>query len=158
MLSPATLPNKPYLLSLFLIVLSWTLTFNMLTEVCRVWDVALFFCILSGHCTVWAWGELALTSIFGKTGNWLKCSLLVNNHSLCRMMNLKLFGNDLITLPSLSLSNNCFWCLSSVPSVWGGQTCWWSVSEVHLISCTWLLPTEAIRLYLIFHLFFLLNQ
>jgi len=39
--SPATLPNKPYLFSLFLTVLSWTLTFNMITEACRVWDVAL---------------------------------------------------------------------------------------------------------------------
>jgi len=39
-LSPTTLPKKPYLFSFFLIILSWTLTFNMLTEACRVWDVA----------------------------------------------------------------------------------------------------------------------
>ena len=31
--------NKPHLFSLFLTVLSWTLTFNLLTEACRVWDV-----------------------------------------------------------------------------------------------------------------------
>jgi len=38
-----TLPKKPYLFSFLLIVLSWTLTFNMLTEACRVWDEALGF-------------------------------------------------------------------------------------------------------------------
>ena len=38
---PEILPNKPSLFSLFLIAVSWTLTFNMLTEACRVWDVAL---------------------------------------------------------------------------------------------------------------------
>ena len=46
-LSVATLPNQPSLFSLFLIVLSWTLTFNMLTEACRVWDVALGFFVVS---------------------------------------------------------------------------------------------------------------
>jgi len=29
----------------FLIVLSWALTFNMVTEACRVWDVTLFFAV-----------------------------------------------------------------------------------------------------------------
>lgn len=37
--SPATFSNKPHLFSVFLIVLSYTITPNMLTEVCRVWDV-----------------------------------------------------------------------------------------------------------------------
>jgi len=32
-----TLTNIPYLCHLFLIVLSWTLIFNMLIEACRVW-------------------------------------------------------------------------------------------------------------------------
>lgn len=38
-----TLPNKPGLFSLFLMVLSWTLTFNMLT----VWNVSLFLSTVS---------------------------------------------------------------------------------------------------------------
>ena len=38
-----TLPNKPHLFSLFVVFLTWTLTFNMQTEVCRVWDVTLVF-------------------------------------------------------------------------------------------------------------------
>lgn len=34
----ATLPLKLYLFNLFLIVLSWTLTFNVLTKTCTTWD------------------------------------------------------------------------------------------------------------------------
>lgn len=33
------LQNKLYLFSVFLIVPSWTLTFNMFPEACRVWDL-----------------------------------------------------------------------------------------------------------------------
>lgn len=35
--------NKPQLFCLFLNVLSWILTFNILTEACRSWDVTLRF-------------------------------------------------------------------------------------------------------------------
>jgi len=59
-LSPATLPNKPYLFSLFLIVLSWTLTSNMLTEACRVWDVALGFLTLTWDVHSWDDWQLSL--------------------------------------------------------------------------------------------------
>ena len=71
-LSPATLLNKLYLFCLFLILLSWTFTYNMLTEACRVWDVTLgIFSSISEHCTVWPWGELARTPTTGKTYNFL---------------------------------------------------------------------------------------
>lgn len=54
-----SLLNKPYF-SLFLTVFSWTSTFNMLAEACRIWAVALgFFCAISEHCTFWAWSEFA---------------------------------------------------------------------------------------------------
>lgn len=39
--------NKPYLLSMFPTELLWTLTFNMLTEFCRVWNVALGYFAIS---------------------------------------------------------------------------------------------------------------
>lgn len=43
MLSLTILTNRPYPFSLFLIALSCILTFNLLTEACKVWDVALGF-------------------------------------------------------------------------------------------------------------------
>jgi len=93
-LLPVTVPNKPYLFSLCLIVLSWTLTFNMLTEACRVWDAAPgFFCSFSEHCTVWPLGELAGTSTAGRIDSCFEC--FVSNISHCRMMDFKLLGKYL---------------------------------------------------------------
>ena len=109
-LSPATLPNKSYLFSLSLTAQSWTLTFDMLTEVWRVWDVALvfwgFFCGFSEHYAVWPWGELA-GPLSGKICSCLKCFPLVNNLSLCRV--------------GLMGSNNCF--SDIIPDVFPSALC-----------------------------------
>lgn len=91
--------------SLFVIVLLWT--FKMQTKTCRVSDVGCRF-FLSEHCMAWPWGESAGTSTAGKIGSCLKCFPPVNNLSQCRLMDFKLFGNVLLTLPRLTGSNNCF--------------------------------------------------
>ena len=64
----ATVLNKTYMCSLFLTLLLWILTINMLTEACRVWDVALVF--------FWNVSELHSPTLrwmptFGKTENCL---------------------------------------------------------------------------------------
>lgn len=72
--------NKPYLFILFLIVLSWTLTFSMLTKTCRVWNVALgFFAVYLSFARL-NWVEFAWTSTPGKNApdqqtdkNFLRC-------------------------------------------------------------------------------------
>lgn len=51
--SLASVPNKQYFFSLFLIMLSWTLTFDMLTEVSRVWDVVPFFAVPLSIVLLW---------------------------------------------------------------------------------------------------------
>ena len=80
-LSAATLPNKPYLFSL--IVLSWTLTFNMLTEACRVWDVAHLLFAVSLSITQSDFGvNLLGRPLMGRL-------TAVNNLSLCWMMDSK---------------------------------------------------------------------
>ena len=84
-------------------------TFYMLTEARGVWDVDLvFFTISFEHFTDWPWDKLHGKSTPGQIGNCPECFSLVNNLSLCRMMDSKLFGNDLITLPRLVGGNNCF--------------------------------------------------
>lgn len=70
------LPHSLYSSSLFLIVLSWTLTFNMLSEPCRVWDVALSFFYLE-HYMVWPWVASPGMSTPGKIGSWLEWFSLV---------------------------------------------------------------------------------
>lgn len=72
--------NKPYLFILFLIVLSWTLTFSMLTKTCRVWNVVLgFFAVYLSFARL-NWVEFAWTSTPGKNApdqqtdkNFLRC-------------------------------------------------------------------------------------
>lgn len=86
------LPNKPYSFSLFLTGLSWLLTFNMITEACRVRDVSQVSCNLSEHCTVGPWSEFVGMSTPGKTGHSHKCFPLVNNISHSRMTD-SFFGN-----------------------------------------------------------------
>lgn len=64
----ATLPNKSCLSSLFLMVLSWAFTFNMLTE---AWDVApgvgWGVCNFTEHYLVWPWGEFTGIATPGTT-------------------------------------------------------------------------------------------
>lgn len=48
--SPGNLCKFPNFFNLFLIILSWTFTFNILTELCSVWDIALGFCSVSELC------------------------------------------------------------------------------------------------------------
>lgn len=71
----ATLQNKQYSFSLVLIVLSWILSFALLTVVCRVWD-GIF--ALSDHSMVWHWGDFAGMLTPGNTGNHLQCFPLVD--------------------------------------------------------------------------------
>lgn len=71
----AILPNKPYLISRFLILLLWTLTFNILNEACKVWDLALRN--FSEHGTIWPWGDFAGMSTPGKADNHLGCFAVV---------------------------------------------------------------------------------
>ena len=99
-----------------------------------------------------------------------------NNHSYCRMLKYRLFGNGFITFPD--------WCATVIASVrplimsfphcillthtWMLQTnklpnclhtCRWSILQVHLIRSTWLQLIflnlmQAIRWYLVFPTWF----
>lgn len=64
----ATLPKKSCLSTLFLMVLSWAFTFNMLTE---AWDVAPVVgwgvCNFTEHYLVWPWGEFTGIATPGTT-------------------------------------------------------------------------------------------
>lgn len=93
--------------SVFLIVLSRFLTFNLLTEACNVWDVAPGFIAVSEYPAVWISGEISQTSLPGTIGSRLECFSPLNNHSHYRMMGFKLFGNDLVTVPRLSKNFLC---------------------------------------------------
>lgn len=127
-----------------MITLLRTLNFNMPTEACRVWDASLFcfrfFCSFSEHYMVWPWSELAGTSTPGKTGNSLNCLPLLNSPSCCRMMDFKLFGNGLKTLPRLIGSNNCFLKINAVVfSYWlCDKTQMLTLTEDQIIKCIWL--------------------
>lgn len=93
--------NKSYLLSLFMVIQPWTLTFNMLTpDSCRVWDVSpVFLKFLSESHTLTLWWS-SNWDIHSCEDMWMSWRFpLVPFH--CRMMNLKLFENGLITLPRL---------------------------------------------------------
>ena len=69
----ATLLIKPYLCILFQTVLSCSEMFNVLSEACRVWDVAL------GNCKEWPRGEVIF--LFALACKWLgfklKCMVLI---------------------------------------------------------------------------------
>ena len=94
-LSPANLPNKPYVFSLFLIVLSWTLTFNMLTEACRVWDV--ISRIIAHSDLRWTCRDVHYEE------DWQRSRMFFPGGQ-----SLSLWNDGLITLPRLVGTNDCF--------------------------------------------------
>jgi len=121
----------------------------MQTEACRVWDVDL--------------GSFAVSLTFGWTSlkfeNCLQCFPHVNNLSLCRMMDSKVW--------KWPYNNCCFskiiadvfppgHCINSHLNAPDQQThiCWWSVNQLYLISGSWWLftfiPVEAVSVYLSF--------
>ena len=144
-------PNKLNFFSLFLIVLSWTLTFNMLTEAFWVWDVALFMSTARSDLGV----------------NLLECSLpgrltTVSNVFTCKYssspkrVDSKFFGNCLIT-PSqidrqrwLLVFDHCCCCSSlncvnthlNAPDQLTAQTSAFievlTLVDDQIINCTWL--------------------
>lgn len=73
-----------------------------------LWFVQVQFCNFYDHCMIWPWGEFSEVSALGKIGSWLERCPHVNNVFHFRMMDFKLFGNGLITLPRLMGTNNCF--------------------------------------------------
>ena len=92
-----------------LIVLPWTVTFNMLTEACRVWDaVCGLFCSFSEYYTVWPWGELARTSPAEKIGNCLRCFP---------------FSVWILFLTAEWWTLNCLHVLTTPPSLMGSNSC-----------------------------------
>lgn len=170
-LSPGS-PSKQ--LTPFLSILSLTLTFNTLTDACRVWGV---FCGFSEHWTTWPCLDLH---------SWENCLQhfpLVNKLSRSWMMDLICFGNGLVTLFRLMRSiQHCWWlsflalcshnpeCSGNVKiqvyifathldsSISCHSLCFIEVltlgSQMHLISLTWLLlliPMDIVRVYLVFH-------
>jgi len=120
-----TIPNNPYFFSLFLIILSWTLTFNMLTEACRGCSVALEFFVISLSLTLLRLQQLATP---WKTGSCMVSFLLVNL-SHCRVMLSRLFGDGLTSLTIMMLINNCFAkIIADVISFWhcvNTPKCYW---------------------------------
>lgn len=150
-----SLPDKPYLFSAFLFfLLSWT--FNMLTKARRVWDVGLG---LFADSLGIAWYDLGVNSQWmcfsGKIGKCPESFPLVNNLPYYRIMDLKLFGNGLRTLPRLTSSYNCF-------SKVAAEVINWSTPNDQLIKCIWpaaltsdcyllLIPVEAVKVHLVCH-------
>ena len=63
-----------------------------------------FFSSFSGHCRVRPWGKLSETSSPWKKGTCLECFPLANNLSQRRMVDSKLFGNDLIWMAATAAS------------------------------------------------------
>lgn len=138
----------------------WTLIFNMLTEACRVWVIALGFFLES----LWA--------LYGLTLGWI----CLDVHSVLNVFH-SLFGNVHIILPRMmgdgdfsNLTADVFLplrCVNAHVNVpdrqavknfrfhRGGHTSWWRTNQGHWISGTWRLlplfiPVEAVRVYWIF--------
>lgn len=123
--------SEPYLLSHFLVVLSWILTFNMPTKASRVWDVALGF----------------LAIFLSTAGSDLRVNLLLQRFVV--------FNFWIISLTVEWWTWNCLemaYITMQIPA----HTHWWSVNQVLLINSTWLLltvliATKALRVHFIFH-------
>lgn len=78
-----------------------------LTEACRVLSLKVFVCLFSVSLSIsWSdhWVNLLGLRLLGKAGKGLKRFPLRNNLSNCKMIDFKLFGNQ---LPTLIGSNNC---------------------------------------------------
>lgn len=86
----ATLANKPYVFSLFLIALSLTLTCNIPNEGCRVWDVALgsFAIFLAKLAQSKLWVNLLGHSVLGKLQHCVKIYSKLPKLPLKRWLNL----------------------------------------------------------------------
>lgn len=78
----------------------------------------------------------------------LKKFLLVNYMSHWRMMDLRLFGNGFLTLSRLMGSYNYFSKITVDDFLW-------SSNQLHLISSTFLIPVEGVKVYFIFHILLL---
>lgn len=77
----------------------------MLTEPCQVRDVAVGFFFFLNLKFLWA---LHVLSTPGKIGSCRKCFPCVNNLSNCRLIDLKVFRNSLLSLPRLMGRHRCF--------------------------------------------------
>lgn len=88
--------NYPCLV-FFLIVLLWTLAFNIPTESCRVWDVqlGLFALYLSVPRTDFGLNLVGHLFLGRLTGVFNIFCLWIISH--CRIIDFKLFGNGIIT-------------------------------------------------------------
>lgn len=98
--------SRTFLVSLFLIVLSWMLKLKMAkwglqSQIC----CSLISCNFSERHMIWPCGKLTEMPTAVKIDNHFECFPLVNNRSYGEMM---LFGNGLITLLWLTGSNSCF--------------------------------------------------
>lgn len=119
----ATLLNKPYFFSLFLIVLSWTLI-NMLTGACRVSYVALGFFLstaqsnLLGHPLLRKWHVVTFAS-----RRPLVMSLLRG-----------IYSGVCWHTPECSRTTNS----QNARFYRGLHTCWWPFNQGLTISRTWL--------------------
>lgn len=87
-----------YMLTLFVMVLLWTWTFNYLTEAFRVSDVSSGFLQFLWVLYSLIMGWICWISPSGNIGSCPECFPLVDNPSHCTMMDFKLFGIGLITL------------------------------------------------------------
>lgn len=96
----AVLTNGLYFFSFLRIVLSWTLTFNMPTYTCTVWNVA--FGQFSEYYSIWPWGEFAESFTPGRIV------------ALC-------YHTPDCSMP-IKRSNVCFHS--------SARTCWWSTVHV----------------------------
>lgn len=99
-----TPPNKLFLFNHFLIVLSLTLIFNMLTDACKVWTVA-----VGQICT---WGQLLGYSLLERLEAVLNVFPQWITFSHCRMIVWKQpYNPSLDGQQQLRLWDN-YWCLS----------------------------------------------
>lgn len=140
-----TLPSKPSLFSVFLIVLSWTSTFTWPTKQCKVWKCAFRFFAVSEHCSVWVWWNFPGTPNHEKICMCLKCCALMKNLFPLKVLDNTLFGKDLLicSLASPISWNDCFslvisenWFAWTANSCFykDSYTCWWSVNQDNWIS------------------------
>ena len=131
----------------------------MLTEACRVWDVALGrFAFSPCIAELDLGGKLAGMSTLGKVSRCFECVPLLHSLPHCGMMDSKLFKNGLITLLHwftariTSLSSLLVSFLLGVMLCWGfyrgAHIFWGSSNQVYLMSSIWFNSCRNIKIVL----------
>ncbi len=97
-----TLPCRPFLPSLFLMVESWTLTLTEESEACSSLDVVVgFFCDLLDESSLRSWGNFGRPATPGKVHHCSMFSPFVDNGSHCGSLESQRFRNGFITFSRL---------------------------------------------------------